>query len=102
MNRVEQTRVLDGNDRLVGEGLSQSDLLCAEGPNLGAAHRERPDSLIPSQQGNRQNGPETLALGQGAAFWEIGFRGYEVGHMDRLAIQNGATGRPAPCQRPLD
>ena len=31
--RLEQPHVLDGDHRLVGEGLSQLDLLVSEGPN---------------------------------------------------------------------
>src|SRR5437867_136417 len=40
---LEQAHVLDGNDRLVGEGLEQADLPLGEGPYLGAAEADRAD-----------------------------------------------------------
>jgi hypothetical protein len=39
----EQPHVLDGDDRLVGEGLEQSDLPLREAPNLGTADVDRTD-----------------------------------------------------------
>ena len=40
---VEQPRVLDGDDRLVGEGLDQRDLLVAERPHFLAVNGDRAD-----------------------------------------------------------
>ncbi len=39
---LEQAHVLDGDDRLVGEGLQQLDLLVRERPGLGATRRRSP------------------------------------------------------------
>ena len=41
---LEQPDVLDGDDRLVGEGFEQLDLLVAERTNLLAPNHNRPDS----------------------------------------------------------
>ena len=40
---LEQPHVLDGDHRLIGEGLEQGDLPLGEGPNLGATHHDGPE-----------------------------------------------------------
>ena len=56
---LEQARVLDGDDRLVGEGLQQRDLRIREGPHLLAANHDRPDRRALAQQRGHQHGPQT-------------------------------------------
>ena len=41
---LEQPHVLDGDDRLVGEGFEQLDLRRGEGTHLGATRDQRPMS----------------------------------------------------------
>ena len=41
---LKQPHVLDSDDRLVGEGFEQSDLLVGEGTDLGSPDRDTPDS----------------------------------------------------------
>ena len=54
----EQPDVLDGDDRLVGEGLEQRDLLSREGPASAREMTIRPDRLALVQHGHGQHGPE--------------------------------------------
>ncbi len=56
---VEQADVLDGDDRLGGEGLQELDLPVGERPNLGPPDGDRPDGLGPAEQGNAERCPET-------------------------------------------
>ena len=46
---LEQPRVFDGDDSLVGEGLQQLDLFVREGLNLHAADINNPDRNTPAQ-----------------------------------------------------
>ena len=57
----EQAHVLDRDDRLVGEGLQQLDLLVGERPDLQPAEDDDADRrLLPHQRGG-QDGPEARA-----------------------------------------
>src|SRR5262249_26725222 len=47
---LEQPYVLDGDDRLVGEGLEKSDLLVGERSHFLSANKNRPDRGSLSQQ----------------------------------------------------
>src|SRR5262249_8232525 len=49
---LEQPRGLNGDDRLVGEGLQKSDLLVRERTNFGAWEPYRADRDAFTQQGN--------------------------------------------------
>ena len=46
---VQQARILDGDDRLVGEALDQLDLLVGERANLLAVDGDGADQIIPSR-----------------------------------------------------
>ena len=39
---LEQSHVLDGDDRLIGEGFKKRDLLVGEGTDLGSANQDAP------------------------------------------------------------
>src|SRR5207245_10697273 len=47
---LEEADVLDGNDRLVGEGLQELGLPVGEQPHLAAPDRDRPEDLGPAKQ----------------------------------------------------
>ena len=42
LNLLEQTHILDGDDRLIREGFEELDLLLGERPNLGATNPYAP------------------------------------------------------------
>src|SRR5262249_7969285 len=54
---VEQSGVLDGDDRLGGEILDQLDLLVGEGADLLAVDADSPDQLLILQHRDAENGP---------------------------------------------
>jgi hypothetical protein len=58
----EQPDVLDGDDRLVGEGLKERNLGFRERPRLSARHEDRPDGAALAEHGHREQAPE--AAGQ--------------------------------------
>ena len=59
---LEQPHVLDRDDRLIGEGFEQSDLLVGERTNFGSANCNHPDRNAFAQQRRGQNGPNTRLL----------------------------------------
>ena len=65
LRRVEEARVLDGDDRLVSEGAHQLDLLVREGLGLGPPHADQSDELTLAQHGHvehRAISDQTLAF----------------------------------------
>ena len=50
---VEQPHVLDGDDRLVGEGFEEFDLRRSEWAHLGATRDQRSNEILPSDEGER-------------------------------------------------
>src|SRR5262249_30111564 len=59
---AQQARVLDGDDRLVGEGRDQLDLLVGEGLDYGSMQGEESDKGVLSDHGDAQQGPEAEYL----------------------------------------
>src|SRR5260370_25326639 len=55
MHLVEQPHVLDGDDRLIGEGRYQLDLLVCEWPYLGARQGQNADRDALAQHRNTKN-----------------------------------------------
>jgi hypothetical protein len=54
VQRRQQARVLDGDDRLVGRRLEQLDAAGTEGPWRGVTRHDRPDRLPLAQHGHRE------------------------------------------------
>ena len=42
----KEPHVLDGDDRLVGEGFEQGDLIVREATEFATGHRDRSDSVV--------------------------------------------------------
>src|SRR5215468_11298502 len=53
--RLEQPRVLDGDDGLIGKGLKQRDLLVIEQPSFRASESNHADSPAHMDKGHRKN-----------------------------------------------
>src|SRR5262249_45946897 len=62
LNFLEQPHVLNGNHRLVGEGLDQLDLLGSEGLDYIPPDNNNADGQTFSKHGDTQNGAETTNL----------------------------------------
>ena len=59
----EQSHVLDGDDRLVGEGLEKPDLLFREGTDFGATNINRPDgNTFTEERGHKEGSSARLLL----------------------------------------
>src|SRR5438046_5566037 len=58
----EQPYILDGDDRLIGEGLKERDLLIIEGLGFVPAHGCRSDRLPRAQHGDRYLAPRAERL----------------------------------------
>src|SRR5580698_2310640 len=54
---VEQPRVLDGDDGLIGKALDQSDLLVGKGPDLRPINADGTDQLILFEHWHNENRP---------------------------------------------
>jgi hypothetical protein len=81
---VEQARVLDGDDGLIGEAREQLDLLVGEWADLLAVHNG-PDQLIFLEHWHRQARPSAGSLHCRHAQWiaiEISLFGFQVGNVD--------------------
>ena len=59
---IEQPNVLDGDDRLVGEGLEQGELLLGEGPHLPAIERDGAKITRLAHQGHGEQGSQSVLL----------------------------------------
>ncbi len=93
---LEQAHVLDGNHRLVGEGLEQRDLSLREKLDLGAAQRDRADRDAFPHQGHAKDGVDTPASRIHAAFGKFVDFGLHVSKMDGPPVEDGSTRyRPA-------
>src|SRR5215467_15664606 len=66
----EQANILDGDHRLVGEGLQERDLIVSESARLTSGQRDRPDSLAVTQHRHHDLAPVATLARIGA--YEIG------------------------------
>ena len=84
---VEQPRVLDGDDGLVGEVRHQRDLLVGEGTDFLARQGERTDQLVLLQHRDSQNCPDTSEFNGGddggCALFDVGRLCRDIGDMNR-------------------
>ena len=71
LHLFEEADVLDGDHRLVGEGLQELNLLVAERAHLGATDHQRADRLPLAQERGGQNCAETNSTGDIAAGWKL-------------------------------
>ncbi len=94
LHLVEQTNVLDGDHRLVGEGLQQRDLLVAEGPDLGAPDDQDADGFSAAHQWRGCSGPMTGLIGQGLTERKFLRGSLQIVNVHRLAVGKGTTGDP--------
>ena len=92
----EQPHVLDGDHRLVGEGLEEGDLPLREELRLGATDVDRADRDTFSHQGDAEDGAEAHAPRVLAALREFVHFGLHVCDVDGPPVQHGsARDRPA-------
>ncbi len=66
---VEQPRVLDGDDRLIGEILHQLDLLVGERPHFLAVDDDNANQLVFLEHRHGEDSPIAAKLGSGHGDW---------------------------------
>jgi hypothetical protein len=91
----EQPHVLDGDDRLVGKGLEQCDLLVGEGTRLSLVDVDRADWQAVAQQWDGRDAPEVSDRCDDLEFVLRICR--QVGNLHDLPRQDSATGSKAPA-----
>ena len=96
---VEQARVLDGDDGLVGEVLTSSICLSVNGSHYGPTQQEAADGPLVADERNAHGGTVAELLREIAAQWKLIAAGGKIGHMDHLLIQDGPPGHPAAPER---
>jgi hypothetical protein len=97
----EQPDVLNGDDRLVGEGLEERNLPVAEGTHLLASDKDRPDRHAFTQQGSSQSRPRALSDLRRPRTWELSVdRRRQVMDVDDLPIEHCAARHVVPSQCP--
>ena len=91
LSLVEQPHIFDGDDRLIGEGLQQRDLVGCERSSLTARYGNRADRLAIPQHGHGQcrSKPTHARTIADLRTW-IGQR---VRNIDRRPFQNGAPAK---------
>ena len=90
---LEQADVLDGDDRLVGEGLEQRDLLFCRRDGLPCGESESPRRNTFAQQRRGKYGPSTIAVAS-SGLRELGFDlCREVMHVNCLPVNDGPARR---------
>ena len=85
---LEQPRVLDGDDGLVGEGLDQLDLSLGEWLDLAAGEDDDADNGVLAQQWHAEHGSSVVSL---RTYWQ------HRNVRDRPAISWTCTGRRSDC-----
>src|SRR5262249_15775048 len=95
----EQPHVLDGDDRLVGEGLQKRDLLVRERDRLSATEQDHTDRRSLSQQGNAERRPLTGLSGERASLGILLRFPLEIGHGNSLPLEHGAPRNGPPHDR---
>src|SRR5215469_18203858 len=96
---VEQPRILDGDDRLIGEGFYKFDLFVTERPDISTTDRDGANSLVLSHKWDGQVRAVTRAQGYLSAVWELLGGRLEIMDVDWAAREHGASGDQAGSNR---
>ena len=89
----EQSCVLDGDGRLIGEGLHQGDLAVGERPDLEPVNGNHTKQLVRPQHRDRQQGPHGVYLSRPVGVLRVGLNVVNV----RGAPIEGGARRGAPA-----
>jgi hypothetical protein len=88
---IEQPRVLDGYDGLVGERLQQGDLPLGEEASLGTAEHDRADRDTFSHQGDAEDRAVALTPRVLARVGKLVPLGLYISDVDGLPVQHRST-----------
>jgi hypothetical protein len=101
LHLLEQPRVLDGDNSLVGESFEQTDLLIREESDLIAPSLNVTDCQTVLEQGNTKDGPVPALPRKVTAFWELVDLGLQVFNVDQAPVDNGPTTQRSTVQRDI-
>jgi hypothetical protein len=95
----EQAHILDGDHRLVGKGLEQSDLSLREEPHLGTADDDRAGGDTLTEQRDAQRGTMTPLPRRGTTFGKLLRCGLHISNLQRLPLEHHAAGKHPATDR---
>ena len=96
---LEESHVVDGDDRLVGEGREQCHVAVVEGPHLATVDRDRADTVVVLQhghEGHRADALDVRRLDPVRHALAVGFALGDVLDLQGLALHCGARGQRLP------
>ena len=93
---VEQTRVLDGDDGLVGEVLNQRNLLLSEGSDLHAANQDCPDRISLAQQRSGKGSSMPVLSRIVRSLRKLILGSLKIGDVHGGAVDHGSARDPIP------
>ncbi len=98
----EETHVLDGDYRLVGEALEERDLTVREGLRLEPPELDDAGRLALAQQGNAQHRPKATLLGKGTGHGKLRRFGQKIDNVYGPPLKHTAPGDAAAHHRDQD
>ena len=92
---LEQAHVLDGDDRLVREGLHERDLLVGERLDLQLVDRDDPHQGVAPEHGDRHHRPDRVHVLYGVAILGIGL---DIGDLHGSPLEGGSRRDAVPSR----
>ena len=98
---MEQSHVLDGNHRLVGEDFEESDLLFRERTNFGPTNLNGANGNSFAKEWRNESGARTGDLLTGFGFRVLGIEQWQdIVNVNRLSVDNRSPGRRRSSEGP--
>src|SRR5262245_26564106 len=89
LDLLEQSHVLDRDDRLVGEGFEELDLLFREGADYSTTNDDDADRLVLAHEGRNEYRSDAEALDLGEAFRKLSSGdGEQIFNMNYIAVDD--------------
>src|SRR5262249_1579206 len=88
LHLVEQSSVLDGDHRLVGEGLQQFNLSVGKWTHLGATQGNCPDGFASTNKRDGQYGVVAKTPGGRTSLWIFIRLRLHIGEVNRLSVED--------------
>src|SRR5215472_6599724 len=99
--RLEQPRVFDGDDGLVGEGLEYLNLLVGEGLYLGTPENQHANRILVTDEGNSNDCSVPQLERTLIGFGVFACCRPQIMHVDNFAIQERSPRDKVACQSDL-
>src|SRR5262249_62132813 len=96
---LEESRVLDGDNGLIGEGIDKLDLTFGERANLGAPDEDRSNCLASVDQRDREPGARTGLKCSASTHGVFILFGLHVCDLNRSPLDDGTSSQEATPKR---